>query len=622
MKSLVDFQTVQHIELCCPGISQTDKDFLTQAMADKALFPMVTDRMLRSQISMNLQSIQYVIPSLRTFFEDTKWLEPCAKIMRTLVDPGTKESIQRSFKRTHEGVETGHLRIQTSDVRFLTRQGSEDEIFITGYRQLWLFAWRHFPQLSTILPRKDAGKPKPRERATNDIYDRFLARLALDFGFSSTTLRTLAGQDSDERMIREFVSQARPSHLYDLNDAAIESCIRAIWDILAAVRQRNEDTAPLAISPPDQEVSRGHRCGRPHESSCNDSKPRFFFEQIYGPACTVVSHFSINRDIFRAFFGSQAYNGSRVTAPRATQMDVPSWIADSTYTFALQRPDIRPRGHAPEPSRPAHNRTPLPPVPELNTVSTDPPEHDTGLETQSVAVLDIADLDDDFAEPEGTGSAGTTIGTTNEPPAPPAQPPTPVIASQAAAASTALVKLGPPSLYKHWQHSCADGDICFILPAKKLVTSEEFGAKDDDYVVREVAKSATDFYFAVYNSDAKRLVSIKADDIPRFRKSQTQDGIVYTFLHRLTLHSNLYDFWHVGLSAEDLQFSMSIIKGETTEERLTSIENWHAKKRKFEPDRGKRVILKGKEIDIDKGRRMKRRDETPGDAEWAPSPEL
>ena len=521
------------------------------------IFPMVTDSNLRSCISIALQNIRYIVPSLRTFFEDTKWLEPCAKIMRTLLDTKKKESLKRSFSRIYEGInsETGQFRILTQNLGFVTHRGSGDEAFSSGYRQLWLFAWRTFPELSAILPRKDIGKPKPRDKAINQQYQRQLARLAKDLGFSSPRVETLSAQDSDERMIRDFLCQARPPDLYDLDDT--NSAILMIRRALDLLKEYNRGTRAVGLPTPGQEPARDRRCGRPHEGSHEEAKDAFFFSQIYDSECRTVSEFSINRDIFHAFFGSQAQSGSPVSGASQTnvvQIGMAPSNAGSTNTSVPTQEAIRP---------PRHAKTPA---------TTKEPE----LQPQSSTVND---LDVPIASTSASADAFS--------PVPPElqlvveqQPILRIVNQEESISQTEL------SFTERWEQ-CTYGDIMLVQPGAQFY--EIWGRSNSELrtMDKRFAKLANTHYFAIYDPKSERIAAVKVTDISNYRKGRIYDGVIYGFRFRSRLLKEVYGISTMDANTGDIVINMEKIRGKTTAERLTCAENWD-KKRKRRDDKAAR----------------------------------
>ena len=89
---MVDFRTVQLLQSRCPATNRHDAKFVEEQMRENNLFPKITFSTTRAQILQELLKILMLIPSLATFFEDSKWLEPVAKIIRKLLPPKCKKS--------------------------------------------------------------------------------------------------------------------------------------------------------------------------------------------------------------------------------------------------------------------------------------------------------------------------------------------------------------------------------------------------------------------------------------------------------------------------------------------------------------------------------------------------
>jgi len=97
LKSLVDFRTVQLLQTRNPWASTTDNAIVSDLMHTHVLFPMIIEPEVRSRILSNIQTTDCIIPSLYTFFEDTKWLEPCAKTLRNLLPTNCRLSTHESM---------------------------------------------------------------------------------------------------------------------------------------------------------------------------------------------------------------------------------------------------------------------------------------------------------------------------------------------------------------------------------------------------------------------------------------------------------------------------------------------------------------------------------------------
>jgi hypothetical protein len=77
--------TVGGMQLRAPGASPDDLLALEEPFRQGKLFPGIDDQIERQAIWLRLQSINFLIPSLYTLFEDIKYLKAPAKRMTTRV---------------------------------------------------------------------------------------------------------------------------------------------------------------------------------------------------------------------------------------------------------------------------------------------------------------------------------------------------------------------------------------------------------------------------------------------------------------------------------------------------------------------------------------------------------
>ncbi len=168
-----------------------------------------------------------------------------------------------------------------------------------GYRQLCIFAWRYFSELIAIAPRKDKGKERPQIKTINKQSWRRLAQLAESLGFDSTEITNLAKHNPDLAMVITFLNQVRPQEFY--NQSNNGSSVNGICRILEGIEEQSSNVA--AIDYKHVDVPLEYRCGRPFEKAYESSRARFFLFDLNSTFKNNLSHFSVQRDIFRAFFG-------------------------------------------------------------------------------------------------------------------------------------------------------------------------------------------------------------------------------------------------------------------------------------------------------------------------------
>ncbi len=99
----LDSCTVQRLEGRCPCYSAEDLALTEERVSWHEIFSSPCFDAQRDQLLHRLRRVQRLIPSIHTFLEDTKYLEPCARVMRGLLPERFKGSIRQAFDRQHNG---------------------------------------------------------------------------------------------------------------------------------------------------------------------------------------------------------------------------------------------------------------------------------------------------------------------------------------------------------------------------------------------------------------------------------------------------------------------------------------------------------------------------------------
>ena len=648
--SLVDFRSVQLLQTRSPSVSEVDKNFIVESMNKRVLFPLVSEGSSRTQLLQNILGIDCMIPSLFTFFEDTKWLEPAAKIIRGLLPPGKKGSIrQQMFKKfTGRGQAAGQFHVEHGNLQLMPHKGDENQAVCAAYCQLWLFAWRHFPEMIAITPRKDSNSVKPRPQTPNSQLWQRLAHLALALGFESEELEDLKRQESDAVMAQEFLLQARPVQYFTLQDSKRAELVRDICRILNCVAEfpGGERLRPRQ----DTEVPVEHRYGRPYEASHNQSKRFFFLPDVYGAQDHGLSVFSVNRDIFLAFFGrtfgQQVLDqvlvdfsmpdiiptGKSTLKPSGSQQQSYDFQSSGDFTFESG-------GKTPTTNSGFNNARPLEKFgfthsrgiikasrrkhrSEINNRPSDPLETilegqdtivnqrpDSSNNMQTVDSDGAANLFDDehdqededagtehrfeiderpndrsnpFSEDQDNDVSQTLDSSNNAQNVDHGmaddclknedQQAVPNVQSEPIFKELGLKWKSDPddplhvfpfkTCFKAWE-TCPNGYT--VLLSTFHETIDTYGPQHRQKLKEDLASSANGYFFAVYDPKSKTVKSIAVDNVHAQTKGDEQDGVVFVLKR-------------VGIPEEDAR--MDNIRGETTEERMESLQRFYARKRK------------------------------------------
>ena len=298
----LDYQTVEALQMRNPNQYPEDREFITGAMRQHRIFRLITDASCRRLLLARLLQIDYEIPSIHTFLEDTKWLEPCSNIVRKHLFPKAKGS-SYSFLYRNFDFSKG-IKFQNRSLEWETLRADRKASFTIAYRQIFMYAWRYFPELSDMLPRtapkrlqgEEIQTPKPKRNSYNYVLGAGLQHFAHELGFKT---ETVCG-DPEINMILQFLEGLRPRNMYRIDSMQLTSLAREIQD---RVRNCYQDTVGDL---PDNmiEIPMQFRCGRPLNPSFQMSKSSFFYKNVYG-AHSVPQNpcFMNNANIFKLFFG-------------------------------------------------------------------------------------------------------------------------------------------------------------------------------------------------------------------------------------------------------------------------------------------------------------------------------
>ena len=306
----LDSFTVQSLEGKCPCFSAEDLTLVETSLDRHEIFSSPCFDAQRDQLLQRLRRVKHLIPSIYTFLEDTKYLEPCARVMKDLLPRKFQGSVRQAFDRQHNGQNGFVEQIDEANTAPEKALGSGYAARWKSYRQLWLFAWRHFPEMTGISPRKDPRKPKPVKVSIEYSWWHSISVLAIKSGYTNISNPFTS---ADEMMTRSFLRHARPPQLYHFDDTVFDLNVRRICDALKQIQPRGAvSEAPEISSDRDScgsDVSL--RCGRPYEQAFHEDVGRLYLRHVYKDYGDVqrkrhVTSFAVKRAIFHAFFGSSS----------------------------------------------------------------------------------------------------------------------------------------------------------------------------------------------------------------------------------------------------------------------------------------------------------------------------
>ncbi|KAK6437814.1 hypothetical protein LTR95_005989 [Oleoguttula sp. CCFEE 5521] len=298
--------TVERIQALAPAHSSRDAAQIQKLIANKSIFAGLPDEHARQTIAGNLASLPLMIPSLYTFFEDIKFLEPCAKAMRSLLPSktclGTGSSIMNAWKGNYFhtlGTTTCLVEYAKCDTR-LESIATKDMAFALKYCQLWLFALRNFQHITNTATRKDRDRDKPVVLQPSPTIHHAFGRLATDLGFRVLEDISLHSEHHHAAAVSQFCQQ----HGYDM-----QSQPHVTDTLLAAVAKLRNVRQAVGVGnfSGEHPLTLAQRCGRPFEGDHERDSPCMFLPQMHSKPISQaanISTFYRKWNMFRAFFGT------------------------------------------------------------------------------------------------------------------------------------------------------------------------------------------------------------------------------------------------------------------------------------------------------------------------------
>lgn len=293
----MDDSSVALLQSLAPYHSIKDMAVIVAGMEERRLFPLITESSARDRICHHISSIKGLIPSLYTLFESLKYLEPCSYALRALLPGKVKGTIRQELFACYRPTSTVVVQMQEmqyNQVSATTEAGRE-----LAYWQLWLFAMRHFPDLTSTLPRKDKGRPKPLARPINVLVCRKFAGFAVRLGFVNPITRAYQNIDAERHLTDSIDNVSFTTYLNDVNHSAAmiaKGLAGNLAGLASSALPRLTGNAHVPIQ---------QRVGRPFESSFEEDRDYLFLPYL---ACEArsdlyITTFFATTNLFSTFFG-------------------------------------------------------------------------------------------------------------------------------------------------------------------------------------------------------------------------------------------------------------------------------------------------------------------------------
>ena len=235
---MVEEASVSALELRAPRNSKHDAQILHGQIASGQIFALfnVQDR---ETIWSELRTIDGLIPSLATFFEDLKYLQACAGSLRHLVEPTPRHTMRSALDELFTVLD--QCVMQQAESSFEIQATSSDAWYL-AYRQLWLGSMRYYPKIPAPQQQKKkkillakAGTVK-----TDTGLLSKLATLAHRLGFRSDKISSLM-ESSDRELALDVLLKAREPGYYEYSDQVLQSHVEQIVALFASATPSKMD---------------------------------------------------------------------------------------------------------------------------------------------------------------------------------------------------------------------------------------------------------------------------------------------------------------------------------------------------------------------------------------------
>ncbi|KAJ5215343.1 uncharacterized protein N7498_001750 [Penicillium cinerascens] len=297
-----DTHSIQALQLLGPGVSNKDRKTAKGLVLGGEAFPRFTSAE-RASIWKKMKSRKRIIPSLHTFFYDVWYLESCANCLKRVVSLNQNQStVKRAMRNAFSRPlcdKKGCL-IQTSETKFRRDKSCETDRAEIAYRQIWLYAMRHYLEL-TKEPKNKDGVVKSCEKADQKVlYD--MAILAHKVGFRSEQIANLLKQSPDRQIAREALLKARKPEQFQYN---------GFDSIVDRVAEYFNQASPLDCEPEeefidDRELQIKSRCGKPATKVQRQDRRFLFVDQLHSAwpsTINKVSSLFVRQCVYYKFFG-------------------------------------------------------------------------------------------------------------------------------------------------------------------------------------------------------------------------------------------------------------------------------------------------------------------------------
>ncbi|KAJ5988270.1 hypothetical protein N7481_003480 [Penicillium waksmanii] len=290
----VDPHTVETLQLLAPGVSSRDRTTVKGLVHSGGIIDLETIE----EDGRNHTVSTYI-------FKNLWYLESCANCMKRLITPNKSFPTIRSAMRAAFlpfDPDSARCCIQISESEFREYARPQADHAELGYRQLWLYAMRHYPRLSKKQQKK-GHIAKPQRETVDDMILYDMAVLAKRLGFQSPEIEQLIQQSPDRQIARDALLKARRPDRYRYDEGEVETLISKVIDCF--LRATTLDHQPPMKYTGGREVKKESRQGHPQAREQLQDRQFLFIDQIHDgftPDLQKATSFFVRRNVYFTFF--------------------------------------------------------------------------------------------------------------------------------------------------------------------------------------------------------------------------------------------------------------------------------------------------------------------------------
>lgn len=302
---LLDLRTLEILQGRHPVLSLADRQHIREAFQQGEVFRHVDDSQLRAQMLDASLNYPMMIPSLKTFLENTKYLKAMTDVVKKILPSNSKGTIRETMLRYYMMSESRSFSIQCSENSYIEKEAPSRYGFWSAYRQVYLFAMRNFCGLTDCHPLGFTRASRARCPDSFEVWERFRSLISR-VGFAFPGSKKVRQDRADLVAIRAFVSRLRPPELFTYNESQVSELTAHVISILSSM-----DPRPLPGLDSIQACDRSetwcleNRCGMTDTESFFYDQKYLFLDNVYSPnqlARESVTTFAVKRNIFKSFF--------------------------------------------------------------------------------------------------------------------------------------------------------------------------------------------------------------------------------------------------------------------------------------------------------------------------------